>query len=141
MLLEMNCECDTPGAPTQPAIYLTSRPYPIEISDAIGVGFAMPRARLDNWQSEAMDVSFALQNASLRDLVHFSIGAPEAMDVSFALQGATLRDLIHVYTENSEALDVAFGLQSATLRNAVITYTMKPEALDIGFALVSATLQ
>jgi len=158
--LDMDCECPIQpnpwgGMPTEALgvsfgfthasivglMFLTSRPYPVDATDALGSTFVVDDMYLLKGYIEAMDPVFSLQSASARNIVHVYTMTPEAMDASFSLSSASLRNMVHLYTEKPEALDSLFTLESASMRQIVITYTMKPEALDVSFGLLSATIQ
>lgn len=122
-------------------LLLTSRPYPIELIEAIDSTGELVREGAGYGYVEALDVTGALVGGTLREPL-ITYGYTEALDSSGDVSSGELRDAIHRY-ENypPEAIDSACGVQSGTLEVKLVRYQNYPiEALDSAGEVIGGTL-
>lgn len=134
----------SPGTPIPPAVVWTSKLYPLEVIEAVGVGVDLHGGRLFTQPVDMLDVSAAVQAGTLNRVIGYqTYNAPtESIDVGVTVQDGTLVRVIGYQTLNAdEALDVSAALQDGTLVR-VIGYvdTATDEALDVSATLIGGTL-
>lgn len=125
---------------TLDAFFLTSRPYPIDATEAYTGSTDIRDERVIGTPAEAVEVLFGLTSGSLADKLHSYSADPEAYEAAFEIASGELRDILHSYSADPEAYEVAFSLGSGELRDALVSTDMLPEALDAAFSLVSGSL-
>lgn len=105
---------------TPPDVYLTSRPYPLDM---------LP---------EAIDTSAVeLIDGDLREIIHNAVYSESVDEPVVSLSNGELRSTVQEYAPLPEAVDAAVVLTDAQLNNVVQYYTMKPEG--IGESVVTVT--
>lgn len=123
-----------------PNVYLTSRPYPINVIEALEASASLERGRLVHITEDALDIAASIVSGVLRNIIHEYHESAEALDVTASLRSGVLHIPIHTQTMAPEALDIVASLQSGELNLIVVETTMAAEALDIVASLQSGTL-
>lgn len=122
---------------------VTSRPYPVEAQDALGIGFGFVSGGDIYWPSDYMDIGFGFVEASLRNpLVPYEDWPAESVDVAFNFDsGMLVTPLIQYENWPAEGADIGFGFESGSMPNVLIRYQNWPaEGTDISFGFDSGTL-
>lgn len=132
------CDVKLPQLP--PFVYLTSRPYPVDVVEALSSTGKVLSSLVMFVPRDALSSEGAIVEASLRNVLHVYIMVDEALDSIGAIVEANLRNVLHQYTMIDEALDSVGMLIDGELRRVLIAYVMQDEALDSSAALLSGSL-
>jgi hypothetical protein len=125
---------------------LTSRPYPVEAEDGLGLSFAVQDSLDWTPPDEALDMAFGVTGGDLEaDVIEYPDAEDEALDLGpFAVVDGDLDETLLVYSDaEPEALDLGpFAVEDGVLDDALIVYDdAEDEALDLGpFAVTGGTL-
>ncbi len=132
-----------PGVPPEePSFFLTSRPYAIEIIDALN-SWGIPSDSFVPTIREALDSTGTILGGTHRAaLIIYSDAEPEAIDSYGEIIRGSLDSGAETVTYSyTEALDSSGSIISGTVDAALITYTNYPaEALDSSGSVISGTL-
>lgn len=123
--------------------YLTSRPYPIEAEDALGLGFSLAPSVMWAPPDEALGLSFGVLSGTLiTPLVTYPGGEPEALQVEFSVGDGTIEEFLVTYGDGApEAVEMEFSVVDGTIEDFLVTYdNYPPEALGMEFAVLDGTL-
>lgn len=124
--------------------FLTSRPYPIEVIEAMDSGFvSIETPPSYSLLAEAFDSSFESVTGSLNSIFSsYDNYAPEAMDSSFESVVGTLgAPLVNYENYAPEALDSSVVSVAGSLDVVLLTYSnYDPEGMDSTFVEVTGTL-
>jgi hypothetical protein len=123
-------------------LLITSRPYPVELQESLGIHFGFGSGQFMEWPIDHMAMGFGFVGGDLREpLVDYS-GEPEEMGLSFGFESGELRNLLIEYDDAlPEELAVAFGFVSGQLVTVLVQYEeWPPEEVGLTFGFVSGTL-
>ncbi len=123
--------------------YLTSRPYAVEDTDAMGSSGALEREAPHVLPEDAMESSGALISGELRaTLESYDEWPPEALESEGSLTGGDIHRVLLEYDEwPPEALESEGSLESGDINRVLITYDEWPtEALNSTGSLESGAL-
>lgn len=125
-----------------PTMYFTSRPYPVEVSEAVTVQDGGLRWQPEFGLQETVTTVSTLVSGVLRSLRSDLFMPPVEVTVDTALVSGTLRTLLRAMTVKPEEVSVSTALVSGTLKKVLIQYTnAKPENIRVDSTIVSGTLK
>jgi hypothetical protein len=102
-------------------MYLTSRPYPMLVTDEMKIG--------------VMPIGGSLE------LTYFNyVQSPDNVTVGVAPQSGSLRNQLQTYSNPIEPINIGVAPQSGTLETILVGYTISIEPIDIGVAPQSGVL-
>lgn len=125
------------------AIYLTSRPYPVEDSEGLFSGFALDTGRLLNKFvsfEEAVATSFSLSQGALVGGREFYDSPPEGIDTVFEVLAGDLFGGIVSYNYVGEGVISGLLPLQGTLVGGRVTYDNNKDGLTTNFLPLSGTL-
>lgn len=124
--------------------FLTSRPYPLEAEDAIGLLWAEPR---DSYvwtpPDEAVATEFITLGGTLGAILQqYDNGVPEAIETEFATVDGELDVALLSYDDGApEAVATSFAAIDGELEDKLKAYeNYPPEAIDTNFAVIDGSL-
>lgn len=105
-------------------LFLTTRPYPLEMLDGIDASSALRAALFLTAPMDAIDSVATLQSGELRTALKTTEMADEAIDVDAVLVSGTLRVAFVGYEMADEAVDVVAELLAGSLRPVLVSTEM-----------------
>lgn len=125
---------------------VSSRPYPVELGDALVMGAALNGGALSTalyeMLPENMTLGVALSSGTLRVLNQTHAWPDENVTLGVALSSGELRQILQSYTNwPNENLTLSAGLSSGDMKVALINYTnWQTENVTLSATLDSGTL-
>lgn len=116
---------------------LTSRPYAVEVDEALDAAGVVSRMRILMSPVDSLDAADAVIVSGLLREVLKSTTLLEAIDASVVISSGLLREILRS-TSLQEAVDGDGVIVSGSLRTILITTTMAPESIDAGAPLIVA---
>lgn len=131
-------------APEEPSFFLTSRPYPIEIIEALNTSAVLTDAQELGLIAEAVNSNLGFEFATLDPaLITYTLWPAEAVDTTVALLSGALSAsfVTQTYTIPAEAVDTNITIQAGSLIVKLITYlNYPPEAINTNLSIQSGSL-
>ena len=122
--------------------YLTSRPYPYDLTETLKTGFAMDDSNYAN-QIETFKVGWSFTAGSVYTLLlTYSNGLPETFKTGFSFQaGTVVTELLNYTFGLPETFKTGFSFQAGTVVTELINYTNGlPETFKTNFSFIAGTV-
>lgn len=132
---------DTAAFPPIIGTYLTSRPYPIDVTEVFNHGFFLIDGRLrpQPFPLDEIDHGFALGNVSIGVYLKSYSTQPEQFKHAFFTLESYFSGTVKTYAGPAEQYKHGFGAVGGTLEIKLIQYALKEE-FKHGMSLLSGTL-
>lgn len=121
---------------------VTSRPYPVLVTDSIDAGAAPLRGRMYGINEE-LNASISVQGGSLRQILKTALTPIDPLDAGISLVSGELRQILKTALLPIDPLDASISVQSGSLRKVLITYDywpVGPESIDASIQVISGSL-
>lgn len=126
--------------------YLTSRPYPVDLIDAISSEIVVTEGRFTDPPKfvEAIDAGIAIPGGTLKMLLKTYNELAEAIEPDISIISGTLVTFVGPtqveYAVEPEAIEPDINITVGTLKAVLLTYAMEPEAIEPDINIISGTL-
>lgn len=121
-------------------VYLTSKPYPIEIVEELGVSSSSSSIGEFELQTESLLISSSISEASLVELLPPEIEETEGLLITSGISAAFLETLLPPEYDFFESLALSSAIVAAQTTEVARPYDVEPEALAITSTITGATL-
>lgn len=123
--------------------FVTSRPYPIEHTDALTVGMAYRRGRINGAVEDELNVTLQAMGGDIYgSLEAYTNGDPEGVTVDAAAMGGDIYATLEVYDDAApEGVTVDAAAMGGEIFGPLVTYNnYPPEGVDIDLVALGGTL-
>lgn len=126
--------------------YLTSRPYPVDLIDAISSEIVVTEGRFTDPPKivEAIDAGIAIPGGTLKMVLKTYNEDAEAIEPDISIIGGTLVTFVGPtqveYAVEPEAIESGVNITVGTLKAVLLTYAIEPEAIEPDINIISGTL-
>lgn len=126
--------------PIEVILQLSSRPYPIDILEALQSSAIATRGLILPLTLDGMDSSMLAVEGELRSILQQYTSPPEGIDSSMIQISGELRTILKTYVSPPEGIDSSMVVLTGNLDTVLISYTCPLEGIDSSMMAVSGVL-
>lgn len=124
---------------------VTSKPYPVDLSDEIAGEFGILGGRYDPQFQDEINGSFVFGGVEMKAVMVYAEYAefgPDELDGHFGLGGVELKRIVVAQDGQTDELDGRFEIGDIELKQVLIQYTnWTPDEIDGQFGFIGITLE